>query len=122
MVAIAVTVSEPSCKAGAWLPNIEMLCLEPAQSNSVLAGFICVVFKLVQCNLDLGNSIRLRSVPATSLYLLFMCCCLSSIFELDRWPVHNVLQLAPSLSDTLFLCLSSVLVLLFCSKDFVRAK
>ena len=45
---LAVTVSEPICKAGAWLPNIEMLCLEPAQSNSVLAGFICKRFAAIQ--------------------------------------------------------------------------
>jgi len=30
-------VSEPSCRAGAQLPNIVMLYLEPAQGNSVLA-------------------------------------------------------------------------------------
>jgi len=46
---LGVTMSELSCRVGAWQPNNDTLCFVPAQSNSVLTGFICRPFTDVNC-------------------------------------------------------------------------
>ena len=56
---LAVTVSEPSSTA-----THEMLCLEPALSNSVWAGFICKRFSVIRRSMSATQCPRCKMVDA----------------------------------------------------------